>query len=128
MKRPQALSKEWFDRWFNEEDRTGFRIRRSEDELRTTLLEAKSDREKISEEIGSHRKTVLRVEKLNKMWYEANCRAVQARQELIILLRMQGRHEEADAEMSPKNQRTDRSRAAAARAARELPTGRIERT
>ena len=111
-KQPRTYSREWFDKWFNEEDRSGFRIRRSESDLRMTIIKAEADRDRFSTEVVSYRKIALRLKKLETLWYEANCRAWGARYELIITLRMQGRHDEADALMPPKRTGNDRTRAA----------------
>jgi hypothetical protein len=117
-KNPRTHSREWFERWFNKEDRSGFSTRRSESELRMTIMKAEAERDRSSAETVSYRKIALRLEKLRKLWYEASCRAGQAREELIILLRMQGRHDEADDLMPRERQGNDRTRAAAAKAQR----------
>jgi hypothetical protein len=114
-KQPQQYSREWFDRWLNDGDRSGFEIRHSESVLRMTIMKSEADRERFSAETVSYRKIALRLQKLQTLWYEANYRARNARGDLILLLRLQGRHDEADSLLPRKRQGNDRTRAAAAR-------------
>ncbi len=96
--RPAHYSREWFEQWVTDHpDWQRCITQQSESALHFAIMKATAKKEAASAETVSLRKIALRLQKLSKLWQEANFQAWQAKEALVLLLRSQGRHEEADA-------------------------------
>ena len=101
--RPVDLSREWFESWQAQhpDHAQCFPECCSEADLRYGLTREEENREAIDAEVRSHARVILRVQKLGMSRADLQWRIARLRERLIIMLRSQGRHEEADALMLP---------------------------
>lgn len=113
---PSINTREGFDLWFarNGEGFVNgpFGIRQSESALRMEIMKGEARRDACDAETASLRRAAMRLQDLARLRHEAGCRAGRARGDLILLLRLQGRHDEADRLLPPRRQGNDHSRAA----------------
>jgi hypothetical protein len=123
--RPRGLSREWFDRWRAEHP--DWLIEGDESRLRSRIAAAEAEMALLDAEWRTPREMSLfractLIRRHQKLHYQASCRAGNARERLIMLLRSQGRHGEADALMPPRREGNERQRAEKAREGTASPT------